>query len=291
MTAIASSPVPKPIPTAVANASKNMLMMFAGTKDSGKTTLLATGGKNMPETMAQLIELVKAGKTPDCSDVHIWQFDAGGDTGLKGLGLKPTVVDLSREINWKQAEKKLNALFADAQKRTDISVIGIDLTTLAEMIIEHYTALSPGNNMEIYGSGVKPALRKILTLARLTPCPVVFMTHLKVYDDSFKGGKSDKDAKEAHEARHELHAENIPYRFTWAVSGSIIGVIEPPLVARWVTRRENVRVNGAIKSRYWVDTDVTDFAPSSTKANSEYVKVVPPESTLTLKTMLAALNK
>src|SRR6185312_7228931 len=144
MTAIAPNVVPKPTPTAVASTIKNMLLLFAGTKDSGKTTLLATGSKNMPETMAELIELVKAGKTPDCSDVHNWQFDAGGDTGLKGLGLKPTVVDLSREANWKQAEKKLDALFQDAQKRTDISDIGIDLTTLAEMIIEHYTALSPG---------------------------------------------------------------------------------------------------------------------------------------------------
>lgn len=273
-------------------SSKNMLGMVAGAKDAGKTTLLATAGAAMPETMAQLIELVKAGKTPDCSDVHIWQFDAGGDTGLKGLGLKPTVEDLSREPNWIQASKRLDSLFSSAQKRTDIAAIGIDMTTLVEMLIGHYEKLTPGDNMTIYGSGVKPALRKIMTAARMTPCPVILMTHIKPYDDSFKGGKSDKDAKEAHEAKHELHDGGVPYRFTWALSGSVIQTIEPPMAFRWVVRRENARTPaGAIKSRFWVNTDVTDYAPSSTKANSEYVKVVPPESTLTLKTMLANLSK
>lgn len=180
-------------------------MVLLGSPKTGKTTFVASGSKNAPDTVET------HGEHVDASDVLLIQRDAGGHMGPVDLNYDPNVADLSGLDNWPALNGALAKVIVQATaevKAGRLCVVGIDLSSVALDIVSN--AAGAGVSMrdrlsnadltfkasEVDWNKVSAEGVVLYRALRSLPCLVVGMCHMKmVYNAPVDLKKEGPDAQ------------------------------------------------------------------------------------------------
>jgi hypothetical protein len=269
--------------------------IIAAHKGHGKTTSVITSSKNVPDTMAEVLENASKGKEVDCSDVSIFQLDNEGEIGATSLGLQPDLHDFSDlAFSWVPLQKAMEASVKQTVAKArdgKVKTVGIDYGALVDAALDFWKQSAKGFDL---WTSARDSVETLIAPLRTTPANIVLMTHLKAYDPSIKMNNATAQQLETHKAKETMRADSQDVDFVLDISQSMIKTFMRPASFVWIPRRvvESKIVGGKETkvARYWIETDASDYAPSFTRGNSPMKKVVDPRDTRTMKAMFASLD-